>query len=331
MNDRNEINAPAPPGLISSITEGFNAVASHVYLILPPMLLDLFLWFGPRLRLKTLLEPWLDRYLALMNSVLGAEAAEMLAGMEELWQFFFEQFNLLSILRTFPVGLPSLLYNAGAGETPLGTPPGLEIGSFWALVLLIGAAILLGVLAGAYYFFKIANSTRPTGERLSFRLVAWQTLQSLALMGILLILFMLIAVPASMLISVFGWFSPGLAQFAFFGLIVVLFWFLVPLLFSAHGIFAQRQNVFQSILTSVRMVRFYLPNTSLFFLTLLLLGVGLDQLWRIPPASSWMTLVGIFGHAFVYTGILAASFAYYQGGLRWMQAASRQRQSLMRA
>ena len=32
-----------------------------------------------------------------------------------------------------------------------------------------------------------------------------------------------------------------------------------------------------------------------------------------------MTLVGIGGHAFITTGLLAASFIYYQGGMRWMQ------------
>ena len=32
-----------------------------------------------------------------------------------------------------------------------------------------------------------------------------------------------------------------------------------------------------------------------------------------------MSLVGIAGHAFVTTGLLAASFVYYRDAMRWVQ------------
>jgi hypothetical protein len=99
-----------------------------------------------------------------------------------------------------------------------------------------------------------------------------------------------------------------------------MLWFLVPLLFSPHGIFINQQNAFASIMTSVRMVRYYLPGTSLFLLALLVISNGLNILWRVPPSSSWMMVIGIFGHAFIYTSLLAASFSYYRGGFDWMQA-----------
>ena len=51
----------------------------------------------------------------------------------------------------------------------------------------------------------------------------------------------------------------------------------------------------------------------------MLLGSGLDMLWSTPAADSWMLLVGILGHAFISTGLLAASFVYYNDGVRWLQ------------
>jgi hypothetical protein len=68
------------------------------------------------------------------------------------------------------------------------------------------------------------------------------------------------------------------------------------------------------------MTRFTLPTSSMFVLTIFLLSVGLNFLWSIPPQDSWMTLVGIFGHSFVTTALLAASFVYYRDMNTWLQA-----------
>jgi hypothetical protein len=54
-------------------------------------------------------------------------------------------------------------------------------------------------------------------------------------------------------------------------------------------------------------------------LTVILLSVGLNYLWTIPPEDSWMAFVGIFGHAFVATALLAASFIYYRDMNAWQQ------------
>ena len=47
---------PPPPGMIASLARGFDSVATHVQVILPPVLLDLFLWLGPRLQLKSFVQ-----------------------------------------------------------------------------------------------------------------------------------------------------------------------------------------------------------------------------------------------------------------------------------
>jgi uncharacterized membrane protein YdcZ (DUF606 family) len=66
------------------------------------------------------------------------------------------------------------------------------------------------------------------------------------------------------------------------------------------------------------LVRFFLPGTGFFLLIALIISQGLDLLWSSPPTSSWLTLVGIFGHAFIYSALFAASFVYYRRGMQWM-------------
>jgi len=51
----------------------------------------------------------------------------------------------------------------------------------------------------------------------------------------------------------------------------------------------------------------------------LVISEGLNILWNMPPADSWLVLVGIAGHAFISASLLAASFVYYRDALTWIQ------------
>ena len=59
--------------------------------------------------------------------------------------------------------------------------------------------------------------------------------------------------------------------------------------------------------------------TSLFILSILVISEGLDILWRVPSENSWLTLVGVGGHAFITSALLASSFIYYRDADKWTQ------------
>jgi hypothetical protein len=40
-------------------------------------------------------------------------------------------------------------------------------------------------------------------------------------------------------------------------------------------------------------------------------------LWQMPGDTSWLNLLGVFGHAVVSAALLAASYAFYQGRWEW--------------
>jgi hypothetical protein len=74
------------------------------------------------------------------------------------------------------------------------------------------------------------------------------------------------------------------------------------------------------------MVRFTLPNTGLFLLLFVLINQGLNFLWTTPAQTSWWMLVGIGGHAFISTALLAASFIYYRDINAWLKVVFEQLQ-----
>jgi hypothetical protein len=94
---------------------------------------------------------------------------------------------------------------------------------------------------------------------------------------------------------------------------------ILPLVFAPHGIVLNQNSFFSSLKVSTNLIRKTLPTTVLFILVIFLLSKGLDILWVVPAESSWIMLIGILGHAFITTGLLASSFVYYRDALSWIQ------------
>lgn len=335
-----------PPQLIQSLVGGFNAVANNISLILLPVALDVLLWLGPHVRIKKLFEPGLAEMLNYMRTRGAPESRAMVDSLESMTAIFLERYNLLSTLNTFPVGLPSQMAGLSPIESPAGTPPGIEIGSYLQFVLGWLLLVMLGIILGSVYYALVARSceqstrqipagaptTSPAGAETAFApnlkpsTLGWQVLQVVALLVILTCILLVLLAPTLVVAVLLGLFSAVVAQFALMLMVFVILWLLIPLVFSPHGIFLRGQSVFHAMLASTRVVRLSLPATGIFLLALVVLNQGLGLLWSSAPETSWLAAVGIFGHAFVSTAILAAMFFYYRGGLTYIQFVRREMQ-----
>ena len=312
---------PPPPGVMGSLRAGFDAVASHVGLILVPLLLDVFLWLGPRLSVYGLINPFLK--LVFDQARLGLTSS---ADMKRFTQFqtlfseMVERFNLFSLLgklQTFPIGVSSLLAQTMPVATPLGAQQVVQISTLPAFLGLAFLLVLGGWVVGGLYFYWVSGTA--LGEQRTGIISMRAIIQTVILSVAWMILLMMVFVPVMFVLSLLTLLSPALASAAFFILVLLAFWLIVPLFFIPHGIFVRKQNAFYSAFTSLRMARFALPTSGMFVLCWFLLTIGLNYLWSVPPEDSWMTLVGIGGHAFITTALLAASFVYYRDMNAWLQ------------
>jgi hypothetical protein len=309
-----KIKLPPPPGLVASLAAGFDAVANHVGIIIMPFLLDLLLWLGPHLSMKALVQPVVDG-LAKSQVPLPASMPDA-ASMQQMWEGILTRFNLIGLLRTFPLGVPSLLSASMPTTTPLGVPTTWELSSFSSLFGSWFLLLLFGWLLGSIYFYLISNVTiAPDPKPALNRSIPQGILLSFTWLGLSLVA----GIPILLLFSVLLLLSSTLVQVGIFIFMLLAIWIILPVFFSPHGIYAYRQNAFASILQGLRMTRFTLPNSGLFMLSSLLISEGFGYLWSIAPSNSWLTLVGIAGHAFISTGLLAASFIYYKNINTWLQ------------
>lgn len=312
---KTETLAP-PPGVVGSLRAGFDTIASHITAILLPLFLDLLLWLGPRLSLERLFQPVLADFQRMAGGS-GFTPAEV-SNAVEVYQTVLQQVNLLAVLRTFPIGITSLMAGSHPAETPFGAPVIVQVDSFVDMFGWIALLLVLGWVGGALYFRWVAaivdeGTPRPAARN------GGPVLQSVFLSILWLVTAFVVGMPILLMVYAMFTIHPALGQAVVLFLGFLSMWLVVPFFFSPLGIFVRRQDLFGSILSGLQLARFTLPASSLFVLTVLLISIGLNFVWSIPPADSWMSVVGILGHAFITTALLAASFIYYRDMTVWLQ------------
>ncbi len=312
MNASDAEKLPPPPGIINSLKAGFDAVAARPSAILFPLALDLFIWLGPRLRMSALFDSIRGDVVEIWKS--GGISPGNIESALKTYDLVVPNVNLFWLLRAIPIGVPNLPFAANAAS-PFGAPPDWQVSALnflgWLVLL-----HLIGWMTGGLYFRAAAAlvTPQPIG---AFRALSQTILLSLAWTALLA----MILIPLGAVLALITLLSPNLANLFLMAFFFAAMWAVVPLYFWSHGVFVAGQNVIVALWSSWRITRFMLPAGNLFILTVFVLSFGLNFLWSVPPQDSWMTLAGIFGHAFVSTALLTSSFIFYREANVWLEAA----------
>lgn len=312
---------PAPPlGIIASITSGFETVNARLELVLLPLGLDLFLWLGPHLSIR----PMVDQFLSLMRTLLAQDPLSLknFETVREWLATFGSEFNLFSVISQplgLPLGLPSLM----AGRSPIAIPGGAPvtwlIDSPLEFLLLFGTFGLVGLFLSALYFGGLAQHVREA--KLDLRQLVqhvwrdWARLTALAVLGLITLLFL--SLPMIVLSAIAALLSPIAVSIVSVLSWMTVVWIILYTGFTPHGIILQRRSLFGALWDSLRLVQWSLPSTAGLYIVLILISAGLSAVWNIPQANSWYLLIGLIGHALVSTALVASTFIYYRDRYRW--------------
>ena len=275
------------------------------------------------MRLKGLIESWMTMMQQSFQSIQEmTDMTEMIEVTQDGWAFVAEHFNSLMTVRSYPVGIPSLMLSRWPIDVPWGNRLIVEIPSIGIAFLLFGVFALIGILGGTLYFSFVAKAALVDQVRWQkvFSSWPWVSLHVilLTLLWFLLLLGILVPISCGTSFLVLMGISASSVAALLFGSLFV--WLAFPLLFSPHGIFVYQNPVWTSVRKSIRVVRMTLPATALFFIAILILDQGLELLWQIPSEDSWLMLISLMGHAFTSTGFLSASFIYYQKADVWIES-----------
>jgi hypothetical protein len=340
-------------GVIDALSRGFRKVNQHWWLLLIPVLLDVFLWVGPQASIQQMV----DR--AFRSLQVDLAEAETVDGTGEEWWTAIRDlsrqvipgYNSFSALRIGSLGVPSL---AAWGGARLGTPSSYEIiwvtfalmvdmpellvsvrdAGFvaspvwqvpnelvWILVSL--GLTVIGILIGSFYITalsRVLDEDASPGLRDAWPRALRFAYRYGAFWLLKLGLLVAMGLPVLMLTALLAAFSPGLASL--FGTIVLglVTWASFYGIFLVAALAMGEVSIWRAVWSSFNVVlRNFWPTLGLFTL-INLIGGGLSILWQQFSHGSWLTLVGIVGNAYVGTGLVAASLLFYRDRyIRWRE------------
>ena len=299
-----------PLGVIDSLNAGFSAVARKPGLLLIPLLLDLFLWIGPRLSIT----PVVADLAARLQKITGGTADSSAALFEQSMSEILGSYNMFSALSTWPLGTPSLLAGNDLEAGPLGTLVTIQVQALDELLAWLLSLTLAGLLIGSLYLGLIARWTGgdhvPLRTWARFTWIHWARI--VALVFVVLLGAFCLSVSFFLAVEIIAMIFAPLASLLLVGGIGIAMWGLFHLFFAAHGILLEGLSVSQAIGNSVTLVRQYRFSSVGLLVITVIISLGLGTIWHIPPTKSWMRLVAIAGNAFINTGLAAATFVFYR-------------------
>jgi hypothetical protein len=296
------------PGVLATISAGFDLTARHLWLLLLPAILDIFYWLGPRLSFQTLIEQLLEML------PVEAEVLDLASQLVEVAP----QTNLFTTLTVQLIGVPALMAGLAPETTPL-TSQIFEVSSWPAWIGLFMVLSVVGLLLTALFYSLVALAVRkqtPEMNQLTAGqwgkrfLSSWLRLIGLAL--IFLFIVMILYIPLIIVGTILFMINSTIGSLALLVGPFLIAWVVIVLSMAPYGIVLNGRPLLRAVVESARLVQTNLPSVIYLLFTVLLIGALLDWLLFAVENGTWLTLVNIMGHAFVSTALVAAVFIFYR-------------------
>ena len=305
---REQENKKTLPGVLATISAGFDVITKHLWLILIPVLLDVFYWLGPRLRFQVLIEQFLEMLPA------EAEQFDLAAQIASIGP----QTNLFTTLTVQLIGVPALMVGLAPRETPVATQI-IELDSWSTWFSLFMIFSIVGLLLTAIYYTLIASVISKessatelisTSNWLRKSVSSWVRLIGLLL--IFLIIAIILYMPLIVIGSLLFMINATLGSIALLIGPFMMIWVIIILSLAPFGIILNGRPLLRAIMESARLVQAHLPSLIYLLLTVFIIGAVLDWILLAVENGTWLSMVNIIGHAFVSTALVATVFIYYR-------------------
>jgi len=306
--------------VIETLSAGYAAVNRQPWVLLLPIVLNLFLWLGPHVSYSPLVGPAVTSFTEwTRHAAIGPSPRpvvydpEAINGLEQTRQWLIarsDDVNGFEALVWSPLGLPSV-DGLPSNDESLAFVNGWGDG-----VSLLFASLGLGLLLGGWFYGGLAGaSTGKYGDPLNAcRRVPRAVVDVLGLVVVLLGAALLLGLPVLLLIGFTALVSPPVAVLGSVLLLAGVMFATVHLFFSVPAIFVSQAGPLGAIQRSVGLVRKHLwPSVALMALTWLILA-GMSRVWDLLASdlqSPYGVILGILGNAYIASGLIAAAMVFY--------------------
>ena len=306
------------PGVIETLSEGFDSINRIIWILIFPVGIDLLLWLAPRLSISQLIERLFADLMLLYAEasrspeIDGAWLEQNQATSEQLQQLL-ESVNLLGFISGAVTSIPSI-----GPDRHLASGQIVEVSSLGSAALLLVALTLFGIFLGAVYYGLIAQQVRdgqPDWRVLPRKaLRCW--LSVVGFLGLLLGLSIVIGLPTTLVTGILALIAPGagaaLVQLIVFLLLLLNVWAVLYLFFLPHAIVVSEVGPIQAVKNSVRVVHQNFWAALGLVLLVIVISNGMAVIWSTLAQQTWGLAISIIGNAYVMSGLAAASMLFYR-------------------
>jgi len=271
------------------------------WIILFPVLLDLFFLFGPRVSIAPLVSQFATQ--PAFTRAFGPDAAAPTIA-------FAEEANLLGLLSPASMTLPAIVPVLGIGRGAF-----TFVDSAGLAVLIALGSMLVGAVLGCVYRVLIAQQARdgmtsvreiPSQAVVAlYRVVTLVVLLFAVGIGVMLPLAFIAAVASMVTAAATALMTAVMATMV---LVAQLYLFFAP-----DAIFISRVGPLRAIRQSAAVVQAGVWSALTLAILITVILIGLGQIWTLLASqASWGLALGIVGNAYIASALVAASMAFYR-------------------
>jgi hypothetical protein len=313
------------PGLIETLNAGFEQINRIPWILGLPILIDLFLWFAPRLSaapvIHRLATRALEMYQGVTASGLDPTAADQARQSVSDLDAAASTFNVFSLLVVNVAAVPSIMPPSLTGAVAQ------EINSGPLLALVVLIVLVVGGLLGCLYLGAIAQQVRDKRfDPLVLARRVW--FYWLSVIGFILlagVFIVAVSIPVGIVVGLAQYAAPGLGgalwsvALTFVQIAGVLF--MIYLFFLVYAIVVSEVGPVRAAISSARVVANNFWTSVGFIVLFYVISLGMQVVWTALSASSIGTAAAIAGNAYIESGLAAASMLYYSSRVSRLPAA----------
>jgi len=316
----------AAPGVIETLSTGYEQLNRVLWIVALPILMDLLLWLGPQITSGAVVHSVVQRLTALYGGVSadGLDPSTVQQSQQLLGQVdhIAGSFNLLNLLVINLASLPSIM------PTPQVGVPQLQLGTFGALLGVALALELAGTLIGVLYLGIIAQQIRD--GRLSLALLArrvWRYwLSILGFFVLAIAVLFAISLIVGILVGVVAVVAPPVGSFLW-ALVTALaqiagVLFLIYLFFLTDAIVVSEVGPILAAVSSARVVANNFWSSVGFIGLVYVISLGMQIIWTALAQNPYGTVIAIAANAYIASGLAAASMLFYKNRVVRLSAAN---------
>ena len=330
--------------MTESLALGLETVAKNPLLLLLPLIIDVFLWLGPRLSFRPLINTLshsIDSLnpLSLTSALLVLNLGFPVWSHQQIWDPLVPSLaeisegstsdvtrDLESLSQSAPdqylnVLMPSMVAGHDAKSLPFDyIPPVWQIQTPFEAAALRMGLFLIGLVFWTIYLAIVSQWVREGQTNIGWiarrvPLILLQLVFVLIMVGVAIFMLALVLSAVEMLSSLVG--ITGIAGFLLLLVILVGSWVAMFAAFTLHGMYMNDRNVFTAAWDSLRVVQWNVSSTMGLILVILILLTAMQYIKGWLDAGSWLMAVGIAANAFLCTGLLAATFVFFKDRYRY--------------